>query len=1002
MIETLRKVNCSATLALTASLWAAAYTASAQEEDDDDIFELSPFVIDASQDEGWRAGNTLTGSRTNQALKNVPLSVDAMTTDFMEDMGIHSLDEAGEFIAGLEFPPSDERTNDNGASFRGLSLGGRENAASSRNNFLWYPRTDSFNIERIDFNKGSNSLMFGDASPGGQATVYTKRAQFRDFGAASVLYGEHDTSRFTLDVNRKINDKAAFRINYVESSKRSYIDFGDDNVRGIHLASTVKLFENTTLRFEFEDLTFDRTRARSDVSVNQEASGGLGFTSSSRQVFTSDGDFYNPRRRVVDPDDATGEETERSFFASDGNGGFMDPFVIASADRQNSATGDDLSLVEGVSQTVRVRNNLEGGGDPFLTVGPVPRGVNVNGLRSFLNRDINNYSIFLEQSWGGLNVELAANRQEQFQNRNDNDFSRAISVDGDGRLFNEGDLDRKWFGNDVNTVRLTASYPLEFGDRMSQFLVGNVTYLDDLAYSFRQRLVNQANAIDPNTGEYDPAHDSEGRDRIRVRAYLDGDNPFEGLQDPDRWNDLLPENLPHVPGVFEPLWVNYTTSNKPFTDKRYSKSASLSAVGTYFDGKLRSLLGVREDEFDLKRYILPGGSRAERVAEFGEIAYWGQDVYLGSPDEAPDSYAYVPELSQSATTYNVGLVYKLNNDFNVYANKSTSFRWQGTEDFLGRALGPQDGETREIGLKGSFMEDKIDVTLAVYEIDRENVAFRVSSANNSSEIERLFNDTEILIDPDTNELIYQDPDPSSPNYLQTGMGLNQEHRQVTSNESVQGWEINILTRRTAGLQARFAISHLEVESTVDLSDYAEQVELARGRKDLRQAFLDQYWPSDPNYVVETLPSAEEDLRQSLEDAEQVLVDNAGTGAITGSRSRPYTASWILDYQFGDETPLKGLRVLLSGSYADNYLLSTNDGVRWMGGATHPVHLSFNYKTKLMDYPVDLRLRLRDIHDFENSDFKERGGFVDRFSGLETWQSRNIRPMSWELSAKVRF
>jgi iron complex outermembrane receptor protein len=60
--------------------------ALAQDSEDDEVFELSPFSVDTSGDQGWRASQTLTGSRTNQELKNVPLSVDALTSEFMEDL----------------------------------------------------------------------------------------------------------------------------------------------------------------------------------------------------------------------------------------------------------------------------------------------------------------------------------------------------------------------------------------------------------------------------------------------------------------------------------------------------------------------------------------------------------------------------------------------------------------------------------------------------------------------------------------------------------------------------------------------------------------------------------------------------------------------------------------------------------------------------------------------------------------------------------------------------
>ncbi len=975
---------------LSASLLClAAPSLIAQEEEGDEVFELSPFTVDASKDEGWRASSTLVGSRTNQELKNVPLSVDVLTMDFMEDLGIGDLQEAGEFIAGIDVEPTDERNTDNGTSYRGLDLGGRENSSSSRNFFLWYPRSDNYNTERIDFNKGSNSLMFGDASPGGQATVYTKRAQFRNFGSFTAEYGSFDSNRFMLDINRQLSDKLAVRFNTVDRTVKSYLDFADDHLKAFDVAVTFKPTENMIMRFEAEDMTYTRTRASSGVAVNQRASDGLGFSTTSRDYFTSDGDYVDSR--------------ERDFYESDGAGGLLEATALSSDDRRRGSTGDDISWVVGATPEIRTYD-----GDPMATLGTLPRGTNTTGTRDFLSREINNYTVWLEQRLGDFTWELAANRQEQYQNRNDNAFGNTINTDVNGRMYLDSDLDSKYFGNDVNTVRLTGSYPLRIGEGIEQFLVANVSYLDDLAYSFRSRVVNKAQAYDEDTGEYDVLHDLEGSNRIRVRGYFDADTYAEDLGNPDQWDSLHPDNLPNIPGVFEPMWVDYTTANKPFSDKRYNKSASISASGKYFNGRLRTLLGVRKDEFALKRYILPGADissgsarRAYLVEEYGEQAWWGQDVYLGSPDEAPDSYAYLPEMDQSSTTHSMGAVYALNKNVNVYANQSTSFRWQGTIGFLGDVLGAQNGETMEVGLKGDIMDGLFRFSLAAYEIDRENVVFRLGSSNNADELEMLFNDTTFTIDPD-GTIIYNEPDPSAPGFVEIGRGLNNEHRQITASETAKGTELTIQMRRRAGIQARVAISHNKVSSLRDLTAYIEQVELAEARVADRAAFLAEHWINDPAYEEGTLPDAELDMQEYLEYSQSQIELNSGTGLITGSRGRPYSASWIVDYQFPDSFVLLKLRAIVSGSYKDNYLTSTNDSTLWYGGSTHNVNLSLSYKTKIFDNPVDIRLKFANLYDFENSDYREYKGFVDQYTDEPTWQHRNIRPASVNLSVKYRF
>lgn len=944
-----------------------------------EVFELSPFVIEASDDEGWVAGTTLVGTRTRTSLYDLPLSVDAITADFMDDLSITDLAEAAEWIPGLDSTNLlDQQNDEDQVSFRGLETGGRENAQSSRNFFLWYPRTDSYNIERIDFNKGSNSLMFGDASPGGVATTYTKRAYTsKNFGEISARYGSYDTYRLTLDYNYAVSDKVALRFNWVENSKKEFVNFFDDTVSGGHLAGTYKPFKNTILRFEYEKLDWYRTQGSNRIRVNQRAGdyGGFGPGSSSRQILTSDGSYYDPRTET--------------FYETDGAGGFLDGYFL---DRRNGPTGDDLSLADGQIAEIR---NYRSPYAVFMTLGPIDPKTNVRGNFAYLSRDVEDYTVWLEQKLGDLVLELAYNRQNQEQIRDDSGFSDVLNVDYDGRVWNSSDFALKWYGNETNIVRFTAAYPLET-KWFSQYIVANASYQDDLATSWRRHIVNKAKAYDEDTGEYDVTTDLDANHRIRFFNYIDLDNPGDfGYQSAD-WT-----TWPVVPGLFEPMWVDYTTGNKPFTDKRYTRTASLSMFGEYFKGKLKSLVGVRRDHFKLKGYVLPTGSRSELVAEYGELAWWGQDVYLGSPDEAPEQYAYLPDMDQKDTTYTAGLVYTLTDTMNVYGTWSTSFRWQGTEDFLGRPLGPQTGETVEFGIKANLFDKKLFLNIAGYEVVRDNVAFQLGSGNNADELELLFNEVDIVIEPD-GTMVYIPAEPGDPGFVEIGRGLNQEHRQITANETSRGFEMTATLQRWNGLQVRLTAAHVEIESARDTAEYATYVAAAAGRESERAAIIAQYWPNDPNYSPNGLPDIEEDLREYLEYAQEQVEANSGLGRIEGSRARPWRFSWILDYEFPESFILPELRVLLMGSYKDSYLIDINDGIDWIGGAEHILRLGFIYDTEVFDYDTRFQLYINNLTDLENNKVRPSGGFVDQYTDQPHWQYANVIPASIEFRVSVEF
>ncbi|MDO8544286.1 MAG: Plug domain-containing protein [Opitutaceae bacterium] len=142
----------------------------------EEAIELSPFEVRTDRDVGWVASSTLAGNRMNTELVNVGASVDAITTEFMRDLGVYRLEDVAMFVANVDVVSEHESgAEENRVNFRGMQLGGREVAQSSRNFFAWFTPTDSYNIDRIDFSKGSNSLIYGDSIPGGMANSYTKR-----------------------------------------------------------------------------------------------------------------------------------------------------------------------------------------------------------------------------------------------------------------------------------------------------------------------------------------------------------------------------------------------------------------------------------------------------------------------------------------------------------------------------------------------------------------------------------------------------------------------------------------------------------------------------------------------------------------------------------------------------------------------------------------------------------------------------------------------------------
>ena len=72
---------------MLALIVAGSSSINAQDDNENEIYELSPFAVDASEDTGYRATNTLAGTRIKTDLRDVASSISVYTKEFLDDIG---------------------------------------------------------------------------------------------------------------------------------------------------------------------------------------------------------------------------------------------------------------------------------------------------------------------------------------------------------------------------------------------------------------------------------------------------------------------------------------------------------------------------------------------------------------------------------------------------------------------------------------------------------------------------------------------------------------------------------------------------------------------------------------------------------------------------------------------------------------------------------------------------------------------------------------------------
>ncbi len=212
--------------------WAQA-TAESAEVDDEEVIVLSPFEVSAEEEQGYAAATTLAGNRLNTELRDIGNAVTVVTKQFLDDIAAVDNESLLQYTVGTEvgnvqgnftgtgdgafLDESSRFTNPNqNTRVRGLAA-----ADNTRDFFLSNIPWDGYNVDRVDLQRGPNSILFGQGSPAGIINVGTKQAMFNNANEVTFRVGSFGSVRGTADFNRVVmEDQLAIRVAAVSDSQK--------------------------------------------------------------------------------------------------------------------------------------------------------------------------------------------------------------------------------------------------------------------------------------------------------------------------------------------------------------------------------------------------------------------------------------------------------------------------------------------------------------------------------------------------------------------------------------------------------------------------------------------------------------------------------------------------------------------------------------------------------------------------------------------------------------
>lgn len=213
---------------------------------------LSPFEVNTSRDTGFASASSLAGGRLALDLRDTPASYSVINRELIDALNLTDLQSAAEWSV------SSTLNVDNGqqnffASPINYTVRGTGNSRPQRNFFPQFNNGDSYNLERYDFGRGPNSILFGNGTLGGVSSATTKRAQTnRAFDVVQLGVGSWRNYRATLDVNRPLTKNAALRFASVWGDSDGWRMKDSDRRKAAFLTGTLRPFRDTEIRLEGE------------------------------------------------------------------------------------------------------------------------------------------------------------------------------------------------------------------------------------------------------------------------------------------------------------------------------------------------------------------------------------------------------------------------------------------------------------------------------------------------------------------------------------------------------------------------------------------------------------------------------------------------------------------------------------------------------------------------------------------------------------------------------
>ena len=180
---------------------------SAQDGSTSETYTLDPFSVQGETN-GYTATNSISGTRVNMVIKDIPVPITVITEQLMEDFSYERVEDAVVMDATVTRRSRNERNFNENFTIRGF-----RSSLNLRNRIPYKGFTDSSMIDRIEIVKGPAAVLYGLSDPGGLVNIITKKPLSVKHTSMNFRIGSESNQRVEWDTGGPLDDegKVLFR-----------------------------------------------------------------------------------------------------------------------------------------------------------------------------------------------------------------------------------------------------------------------------------------------------------------------------------------------------------------------------------------------------------------------------------------------------------------------------------------------------------------------------------------------------------------------------------------------------------------------------------------------------------------------------------------------------------------------------------------------------------------------------------------------------------------------